>query len=474
LFSKAIGPAAVFEVRWPTGYLEMASVLIIEDDPVFGELLVMHLEDRGYEPYLVRSAAEARERLARVSPHAVLLDHQLPDGLGMELLSEMAGLPSAPPVIMITGVTDNTLAIEAMRQGAYDFIRKPMDEVELDTTLGNALRSHRLSRQVSAITDSDDYRVDLDQIVGTSPAILEVCKTIGAVAGRNAPVLITGETGTGKEVVARAIHHHSGREGLFVAVNCSALAENLLESELFGHERGSFTGAVARKEGRFELSAGGTLFLDEVGEMSGALQAKLLRVLQEGAFERVGGIQTLHADARLIAATNRDLKAMIRGKQFRDDLYYRLNVVHIDLPPLRNRMQDLPALTEHLLKKINARQHTGVRHIAEGALRRLKDYAWPGNIRELENVLTRAALLARGNTLTPELLGLPTHGAANALQPDWEETTPPLRLISLEELEREHIDAILTHVRWHKGKACEILGISRPALDRKIEKYGLG
>jgi two-component system response regulator AtoC len=450
----------------------MASVLIIEDDPVFGELLAMHLEDQGYEPRLVRSAAEARDALQRVSPDAVLLDHQLPDGFGLDLLSEIAGQASAPPVIMITGVTDNTLAIEAMRQGAYDFVRKPMDEVELDTTLGNALRNHRLSRQVSAITDSDDYRVDVGQIVGTSPAVLEVCKTIGAVASRNAPVLITGESGTGKEVVARAIHHHSGREGLFLPVNCSALAENLLESELFGHERGSFTGAVRRKEGRFELAANGTLFLDEVGEMPGSLQAKLLRVLQEGTFERVGGTQTLHSDARIVAATNRDLKALVREERFRDDLYYRLNVVHIDLPPLRSRMQDLPALTEHLLKKINSRQHTGVRHIAEGAWRRLKDYAWPGNIRELENVLTRAAVLARGDTLTPELLALPAEMEADAIQPEEEETGPPLRLISLEELEREHIGAILTHVRWHKGKACEILGISRPALDRKIEKYG--
>ena len=448
----------------------MANILIIEDDPVFGELLFMHLEDQGHKPNLVRAAAEARERLARISPDAVLLDHQLPDGYGIDLLSEITGSPPAPPVIMITGVSDNTLAIKAMSQGAYDFIRKPMDEVELDTTLGNALRTHRLSRQVSAITESDDYRVDVNQIVGVSPEILEVCKTIGAVAARNAPVLITGESGTGKEVVARAIHHHSGRNGLFLAVNCSALAEGVLESEMFGHERGSFTGAVGRKEGRFELSAGGTLFLDELGDMPGSLQPKLLRVLQEGGFERVGGTQTLFSDARIIAATNRDLKALVREGRFREDLYYRLNVIHFHLPPLRSRMQDLPVLTEHLLKKINARQHTAVRHIAEGAWRRLKDYAWPGNIRELENVLTRAAVLARGDTLTPELLALP---ADEEEEPNTQDEGASLRLISLEELEREHITGILAHVRWHKGRACEILGISRPALERKIEKYGL-
>jgi transcriptional regulator with GAF, ATPase, and Fis domain len=225
-----------------------------------------------------------------------------------------------------------------------------MDEVELDTTLANALRNHRLSGQVSAITDTDDYRVDVNQVVGKSPAILEVCKTIGSVTTRNAPVLITGESGTGKEVVARAVHHHSGRKDLFLAINCSALAENLLESEVFGHERGSFTGVVAREEGRFEPAAGGTLFLDEVGEMPGSLQAKLLRVLQDGTFERVGGTETVSSDARIIAATNRDLKAMIRAGRFREDLYYRLDVVHIDLPPLRSRMQDLPTLDRKIEK----------------------------------------------------------------------------------------------------------------------------
>jgi DNA-binding NtrC family response regulator len=371
--------------------------------------------------------------------------------------------------VVITGMTDNTLAIEAMGRGAYDFIRKPMDELELDTTLANALRHHRLSRQVQAITEADDDRVALNQIVGKSPAILEICKTIGAVAARSAPVLITGESGTGKEVVARALHHHSGRTGPFLAINCSALAEGLLESELFGHERGSFTGAIARKAGKFEQALDGTLFLDELGDMPLPLQAKLLRVLQEGSFERVGGTQILQANARIIAATHRDLPAMIRAGRFREDLYYRLNVVHLHLPPLRERLEDLPLLTEHLLRKINVRQHTALRHVAEGAWRRLRDHPWPGNIRELENMLTRAVLLARGDTLTPELLALPAD-----IEPAAEATKPvPARLISLEALEREHIAAILAQVRWHKGKACEILGISRPALDRKIERYGL-
>ncbi len=451
----------------------MANILIIEDDEVFGELLGMHLEDQGHDPQVARSLEQARSILRTDAPGAILLDQQLPDGFGLELLKEVAAQSHAPPVIMITGVSDNTLAIEAMGHGAYDFIRKPLDEVELDTTLANALRSHRLSRQVAAITDSDDYRVDVNQIVGSSPAILGVCKTVGAVAARSAPVLITGESGTGKEVVARAIHHHSGKTGLFLPINCSALAESLLESELFGHEKGSFTGAVARKEGKFELANDGSLFLDELGEMPPALQAKLLRVLQEGSFERVGGTQTQHSDARIIGATNRDLKAMVRERRFREDLYYRLNVVHIHLPPLRERMEDLPMLIEHLLRKINARQHTGIRRISEAAWKRLRGYPWPGNVRELENVLTHGAVLAHGDTLTPELLVLPADTSGEAAPDAGEETHTVPRLVSLEELEREHVMAILTHVHWHKGKACEILGISRPALDRKIGKYGL-
>jgi two-component system response regulator AtoC len=451
----------------------MADVLIIEDDSVFSELLAMHLEDRGHHPHIAQSTSAARERLNNSEPDIILLDQQLPDGFGLDLLKEIKAHAGAPPIIMITGVSDNTLAIQAMQLGAYDFIRKPMDEVELDATLGNALRSHRLSRQVSAITESDEYRVDLNQIVGESPAILDVCKTIGAVAARIAPVLITGESGTGKEVVARAIHNYSGRDGLFLAVNCSALAEGLLESELFGHEKGSFTGASTRKEGRFELAAGGTLFLDELGEMPASLQAKLLRVIQEGTFERVGGTQTLHSEARIIAATNRDLKAMINSRDFREDLYYRLNVVHIDLPPLRERLQDLPALTEHLLKKINARQHTAVRHISDAAWRRMKSYTWPGNIRELENLLTRAAIMTRTDTISPEALALPKDDVSTQTTSDADVQKSEPRLFSLGELEHEHIEAILHHVRWHKGKACEILGISRPSLERKIDKYGI-
>ncbi|HFE48265.1 MAG TPA: sigma-54-dependent Fis family transcriptional regulator [Chromatiaceae bacterium] len=449
----------------------MSNILVVEDDEVFSQLLTMHLEDIGHTPLAAHDLSQARLHLKRMSPDAVLLDQQLPDGYGMDLLREIKADKDAPPVIMVTGVSDNALVIEAMKAGAYDFVRKPMDELELDTTLNNALRSHRLSRKVHAISQAADYEVDINQIVGKSSAITGLLKTIGSVAASQASVLITGESGTGKEVVARAIHHHSERSGLFLPVNCSAIVENLLESELFGHEKGSFTGAERSKPGKFELAADGTLFLDELGELPLNLQAKLLRVLQEGTFERVGGTETLHTSARIVTATNRDLESMVREGSFREDLYYRLNVVNLDLPPLRDRMEDLPLLVEHLLHKINRRLHTQVTNIAQAAWSRMQDYPWPGNVRELENILTRAAVLCRDDTITPDLLGIDTPTSDQDAKASADTGTGELELISLDALEERHIKQVLQYTRWHRGKACDILGISRPSLERRIKKY---
>lgn len=451
----------------------MANILIIEDDEVFSELLVMFMEDRNHQSQAAHTLSMARELLDKNEPDIILLDQELPDGLGIEFLQEIVANAFHPPVIMITGVSDNKLVMQAMKLGAHDFIRKPVEDIELETTFNNALKSHRLTRQVSAIKQADEYHVDMGQIIGQSPAIIDICKKIGSVSSSNAPVLITGESGTGKEVIAHALHHHSESSGLLLPVNCAALAENLLESELFGHEKGSFTGAVASKEGKFEQTVDGTLFLDELGEMPMSLQAKLLRVLQEGSFERVGGTRTLYSNARIITATNRDLQAMIASGDFREDLFYRLNVVHIHLPPLRERMEDLPILIEHLIGKINMKQQSIIKYLAEDAWKAIKNYTWPGNIRELENVLTRAAILARSDTITASLLGLPEE-TITAMADDHEETEQlGLRLISIDELEQEHIEKILQYTRWHKGKACKILGISRPALERKIKKYHL-
>ncbi len=448
----------------------MANILIVEDDPSLRELLLMQMEDLGHGARAAATLEEGRRRLREAITDAVLLDYQLPDGTGMDLLKDIKAQDPALPVVMITGMGDTTLAIEAMKQGAYDFIRKPMDEVELATTLTNVLNAHRLSRKVAAVTSADEYQVSVGHIIGQSRSILDICKTIGKVATTDTSVLITGESGTGKEVVARAIHYHSGRPGLFLPINCSAIVETLLESELFGHEKGSFTGAVARKEGKFEVANDGTLFLDEIGELALPLQAKLLRVLQERTFERVGGTQILETSARIIAATNRDLAARVAEKAFREDLFFRLGVVTLHLPPLRERMEDLPLLVEHLMQKINHKVHKAITRVSQTAWQAMKDYPWPGNVRELENVLTRAVVLARTDTITPDLLGLSAIPAKPASVPTG--TSEP-ELITLDALEQRQVRSILKHTHWHKGKACEILGISRPALERKIKKYGL-
>ncbi len=447
----------------------MANVLIIEDNEVFSELLLMFMEDRDHQAQIAPNLAVAREKLSMDMPDIILLDQELPDGLGIDFLKEITSLDFHPPVIMITGVTDNKLIMQAMKLGAHDFIRKPVNDIELETTFNNALKTYRLSRQVSAIKQAEDYQVDIGQIIGKTPSIIEICKIIGSTASSSAPILITGESGTGKEVVAKAIHHHSERQGLLLPINCSALAENLLESELFGHEKGSFTGAVATKEGKFEHAIDGTLFLDELGEMPPSLQAKLLRVLQEGSFERVGGTQTINSNARIIAATNKDLNELIEKGEFREDLFYRLNVVHIHLPPLRERKEDLPLLVEHLISKINMKQHTSIKHISEDSWQGIKNYSWPGNIRELENILTRAAIMTRSDTINAEQLALPNHSKASTS--DSASQNKELQLISLEKLESHHIEGVLKYTHWHKGKTCEILKISRPALDRKIIKF---
>jgi DNA-binding NtrC family response regulator len=445
----------------------MAKILIVEDDLALAELLAMHLEDIGHGAAIVATAAAAAARVREGGLDAVLLDYQLPDGTGLELLNTLRGVDPHLPVVMMTGMSATAIAIEAIKRGAYDFIRKPMDEAELDTTLANALAARHLSSKVEAMVGSDSERYSVESIVGRSRAMLEVCKTIGKVAPTDATVLITGESGTGKEVVARAVHHHSGRQGLFLPVNCAALVETLLESELFGHEKGAFTGAVQSKPGKFELAGDGTLFLDEIGEMSPGLQAKLLRVLQERSFERVGGTRTLAAGARVIAATNRDLAQMVEQGTFREDLYYRLNVVSIHLPPLRERPEDLEPLVVHLLDRINRDLHKAVRRIAPQAWARLREYPWPGNIRELENVLMRAVVLARDEMLTPELLGLGPAPGGPAAAPGATE------LVTLDEIEERHVRAVLAHTGGHKGRACAILGISRPALERKIHRYGI-
>ena len=452
-------------------------LLIVEDDRALLQMLVMHFEDAGFE---VRGAPNCREggaALEIASFDLVLLDQQLPDGRGVDLLGRALATDADLPVIIITGQHDLELAIDAIQQGAADFVHKPIKTDELQRTVERLLRQREAAQQapVAAATGAGEGR----DLVGRSDAMLAVSKAIALSARSSATVLITGESGTGKEVVARLIHQHSGRTGPFVAVNCAAIVENLLESELFGHEKGAFTGAQARKLGRFEQADEGTLFLDEVGELAPPLQAKLLRVLQERVFERVGGTQPIRTHARVLAATNRDLFAEAQAGRFREDLVYRLQVIQIEVPPLRERREDIPLLVEGLLGRIAERLGQPCPRLTEAALAALRRRDWPGNVRELENLLTQASLQARTGVITPDLLGMTPESAGVPVAPTeaplhaWDAAPEAAVLRTLDAVEAEHVQRVLDHTGGHKGRSCEILGISRPALDRKIAKYGL-
>lgn len=444
-------------------------LLIIDDDAGLNQMLAFHFEDKGYDVSSVHSLRDAADLLISEVPDLILLDQHLPDGNGIDILDQLT--EADVPVIMMTGVHDLDLAIAAIKAGAQDFVHKPIKTEVLEHSVDKVLESRRLAREVAAARSQEDSLPSISgDLIGRCDAMLEVSKEIALSANSTANVLILGESGTGKEVVAQLIHTHSNREGPFVAVNCAAIVDNLLESELFGHEKGAFTGAVSRKAGKFELASEGTLFLDEIGELALPLQAKLLRVLQEGVFERVGGTQPIRTAARIVAATNRDLHHEVSEKNFREDLLYRLNVVTIELPPLRHRKEDIPLLAEALINKVARRIHRPVLNISDEAMARMMDYDWPGNVRELENILTQAMVHARSEVLTPDLLAIRGQAMVPTESGESPDETP---LITLDELESRHIQRVLHHTNGHKGNTCDILGISRPALDRKIKRYDL-
>jgi DNA-binding NtrC family response regulator len=451
-------------------------LLIIEDDAALGQMLAMHFEDVGFEVALERTCGSGLARLKEASFDLLLLDQQLPDGQGIDLIETLLALDPELPVIMMTGQHDLELAIEAIKRGAADFVHKPVKTAELQQTVERLLRHREAAQQAPAAVEPGPGHAR--GLIGRSDAMLAVSKSIALSARSSATVLITGESGTGKEVVARLIHQHSGRSGPFVAVNCAAIVDTLLESELFGHEKGAFTGAQARKIGKFEQASDGTLFLDEIGELAPLLQAKLLRALQERVFERVGGNETIATNARVLAATNRDLLAEAAAGRFREDLVYRLKVIQVHMPPLRERRDDIPLLVEGLLARIAARLGQARPRIAEAALTWLCRHDWPGNVRELENRLTRATVQARNELITADLLDLDAQIATPASTGAIGDAvsgvpTEAMVLRSLDAVEAEHIQRVLDHTGGHKGRTCEILGISRPALDRKIEKYAL-
>jgi two-component system nitrogen regulation response regulator GlnG len=471
----------------------MAHLLLIDDDPALIQEQVRQAFPAPAHRLEVAGTGAAGLEIVRTDPpDVILLDLRLPDQSGLEVYQQVRRLDARIPVIFITMVKGADAAIEAMKHGAYDYLFKPLGQQQLRRVVDEALEVARRMREPAVVVESPSEDDVVGAIIGICPAMREVYKAIGRVAAQNVPVLITGESGTGKELVARAIYQHGSRAlAPFLALNCAAIPETLLESELFGHEKSAFTGAERRRIGKFEQCNGGTIFLDEVGDMPLAVQAKVLRVLQEQAFERVGGNETVRTDVRLIAATHRDLKAGSEEGRFRPDLYYRLSVFTIDLPPLRERGDDLPMLVQHYLRRFGRAMAREVVEVAPAAMDRLRDYSWPGNIRELQNVVRQALLRARGRVLLPEFLPelsqdqvriAPGGGSAPAGRlPDLESFirrqlaagTSALHEETLRWVERILLPMVLEHTRGNQRQAARILGIARQTLRSKLRELGV-
>jgi len=446
-------------------------ILVAEDDRVARDLLCEILRGEGYEVEAVDDGAGAVERAVAGRYDLVVSDVRMERSGGLDVLKAFTERAPATPVILITAFGDVTGAMEAIQHGAYDYVSKPFNVEELKLTVGRALERKRLVAEQKTVPS--EARTNLQDIVGKTPVMLEVYKLVARVAASTATVLVQGESGTGKELVARAIHTHSPRAGAaFVPVNCTALTESLLESELFGHAKGSFTGAIAAKRGLFEMASGGTLFLDEIGDMGPKMQAQLLRTLQDGEVRPVGSTEAIRVDVRIVCATNKDLDEEVKAGRFREDLYFRINVVTIRLPPLRERREDIAMLVGHFLNKLALRERRARTAMSPEALKLLSGYAWPGNVRELENAIERAVAVAKGNVilpsdLPPEVGGGPEPGAgADGGGLLGEVGNRP----TLAELERRYIQLVLGEVGGNKKKAAEKLGIDRRTLYRALER----
>jgi len=442
-----------------------AAILIADDDPVALDLLA---EVLGGEGYRVRAATGGAEcvRLAEAEPFDLaLVDLRMPDVDGLEVIRRLASVQPGVPVLILTAFATIDTAIEAIREGAYDYLSKPFRMEEIKLAVRRTLANRRLARENVQYRHELQDRYGVQGLVGQSPAMVEVYKLVARVARLDTTVLVQGETGTGKELVARAIHYASPRaEGPFVVVDCTALPEALFESELFGHERGAFTGAVSARRGLFETAGGGTCFLDEIGELSAPLQAKLLRALQEQTIRRVGGNDWIPMSVRIIAATNRDLKQRVTERSYREDLYYRLNVVTLNLPPLRERPEDIPLLVQHFLVKYARASGRPIKGLARETLACLASYHWPGNVRELENAIERAVALTPSELIMPE--DLPAQSRAEAAAP----LVVPGPRMTLEEVKRWYVSTVLGEVGGNKAKAAEILGVDRGTLYRILRR----
>jgi nitrogen regulation protein NR(I) len=477
----------------------MSKLLLIDDETDVQYSFQRIFDSPEIELTTASSGEEGLKLIPKIKPDLVLMDIRMGGISGMETLRRIRQMDSKLLVILMTAYGTTQTAIEAMKLGAYDYLLKPFDVVKLKEIVGNALKAAHDMRQVVSyepLLESEDYEIG---IVGRSEAMQQVFKMIGQVAGTDATALITGESGTGKELVARAIYHHSNRSAQpFLAVNCAAIPEQLLESELFGHERGAFTGAAMQRIGKFEQCNGGTLFLDEIGDMTPATQTKILRVLQSGTFERVGGNTPIKVDVRIIAATNKPLEEAVAARQFREDLFYRLNVVRIHIPPLRERREDVRLLVNYFLKKFARDQEGAPKSISTGVIKALEHYHWPGNVRELENIVRRALVVAKGDAillsdLPPEVIGQTASASASAPVPaapsvageagvsdvvsiarklfQWARKDPKLKIIPA--VERELVLQALKETNGNQVQAAKMLGITRATLRKRIEKFGI-
>ncbi len=440
---------------------------MIDDENSILESLKIFLSTMDYDVATASNGMEGIQYVHKEHPDLVITDLKMPDLDGLEVLARIRDIDDNIPCIIMTAYEDIDSTIKAMQLGAYDYIEKPIDTPRFKALIRRSLESKSLSERLTVAIEEDFEKYDIkNKSIGKSRQMKEIFKLVGQVSMNRVTVLVQGESGTGKELISRVIHY-SGitKDQPFIPVNCTALSETLLESELFGHVRGSFTGAIKDKKGKFELAGEGTIFLDEISEISADLQIKLLRVIQEREVEKVGGENTLPMRARIVTATNRNLEELVSRGKFREDLYYRLKVLSINIPPLRERKEDIPELVVHFLKKINNELHKKVRKIPFEVMEMLQNYPWIGNVRELENILLQAVVLAKGDVLEKE----------NILLQDspGKDVVCERRNLSLAEVEKEHIINVLNSVSWNKKKAYTILGISKPTLNSKIRDYDI-
>jgi two-component system, NtrC family, response regulator AtoC len=444
------------------------NILVVDDDEIVRESLLEWLREDGYRVEAAEDGFKALEKFKERSWNIALVDLKMPKMDGLELMEKIKEIRPETQVIIITAYATVNTAVQAIKVGAYDYLVKPFNPEELSLIIKRLVESQSLIKEISHLRKELQKQYQFHDLISKSAKMQKVFDLANTIAKSNSNILILGESGTGKELLARAIHNESLRAtGPFIPVSCVALTETLLESELFGHEKGAFTDAIAQKKGKFELADGGTIFLDEIGDISPKLQLSLLRVLQEKEFTRVGGTKSLKVDVRIIAATNRALKKAVDEGKFRDDLYYRLNVISIELPPLREHTEDIPLLVDHFIEKFNIEMGKEVERISEEALETLMKHDWPGNVRELENVIERAMVIAKGTFIKAEDLHLSPQvmNGKGAASPSDDKT--------IKSVEKKHIAKILKENNWNIQKSAEQLGIDRVTLYNKIKKYKL-